>query len=214
GQGAAAPRARRRQLRDLSRDGRRVRRRTGARRPGDARRPPRHARGPQQRHAGARPDRGRAAARADRAGRHRRLGQQPLLRRRGRRPHRAARGALPARGRLRPRPPALMDGWAVVGGRLATHPVDVTSDPTALDGDGFWIVVMTFEGALTCVRMAGQHPLGDWYDAAPPWSMPPRDAWTTSLDRTSYEQGVRTIRERIARGDVYQVNLCRPISTD
>ena len=35
---------------------------------------------------------------------------------------------------------------AVVGGRLLTGLVDVTSDLAALDGDGVWAVVLPFEG--------------------------------------------------------------------
>jgi para-aminobenzoate synthetase component 1 len=40
----------------------------------------------------------------------------------------------------------------------------------------------------------------------------PRDAWTSSLDEAAFAAGVRAIRERIAAGDVYQVNLCRVLS--
>jgi para-aminobenzoate synthetase component I len=105
------------------------------------------------------------------------------------------------------------DAWAVVDGRLATGCVEVTEDPAVLDGDGFWVVVMTFEGELSCVRMADQQPLGSWLGEAPPWTMPPVAAWSSSLDRTAYEAGVGTIRERIAAGDVYQVNLCRLLAT-
>jgi para-aminobenzoate synthetase component I len=46
------------------------------------------------------------------------------------------------------------DGWAVAGGRLLGRVVDVTDDPAALDSSGFWVVVMTFEEALRCVRFA------------------------------------------------------------
>jgi para-aminobenzoate synthetase component I len=105
-------------------------------------------------------------------------------------------------------------GWAAFGRRVLTHCVDVTSDPTALDATGTWVVVQTFEGALTCVRMAVEREVNDPYCGAPPWPMPPRPAWSSSLDRDGYEKGVAVIRERIAAGDVYQVNLCRMLSTD
>jgi para-aminobenzoate synthetase component 1 len=104
-------------------------------------------------------------------------------------------------------------GWAVVDGRLATSCLDVTDDAHALDSSGFWVVVMTFEGAITCARMAEVRPLAGWYDDAAPWSMPPRSAWASSIGRAGYEAGVRTVRRRIAAGDVYQVNLCRVMST-
>ena len=105
------------------------------------------------------------------------------------------------------------DAWAVVDGRLATGVLDITSDPAALDGSGFWVVVMTFEGELRCVRMADQRPLGTWLGKAAPWAMPPDGDWTSSLERSAYERAVATIRQRIAAGDVYQVNLCRVLAT-
>lgn len=42
--------------------------------------------------------------------------------------------------------PAASYPLAVVGGRLATGLVDVTSDLAALDSTGFWAVVLPFEG--------------------------------------------------------------------
>ena len=107
----------------------------------------------------------------------------------------------------------MRDGWAVFGRRLMRGCVDVTSDPAALDSTGSWVVVQTFEGALTCARMAETSDVASPFAGVAPWSMPPRQAWTSSLDRESYEKGVRVIRERIAAGDVYQVNLTRQLST-
>jgi len=96
---------------------------------------------------------------------------------------------------------------AVVGGHLATELVDVTSDLTALDSAGFWAVVVPFEGEPVCARFARVRPARPW--PGPPWRGPAADAWTTSLDRAAFEDGVRAIRAAIAAGDVYQVNLTR-----
>ncbi|WP_354645134.1 chorismate-binding protein [Kitasatospora camelliae] len=97
------------------------------------------------------------------------------------------------------------------GGRLATGLREVTSDPAALDGSGFWAVAYDFEGRLTCARFDEVRP-----DPAPPrtdgWLGPRPDAWETSLDRAGYVAGVRRIREHIAAGEVYQANLCRVLS--
>ena len=106
-----------------------------------------------------------------------------------------------------------MNGWAVVGDRLATDCSELTDDPRVLDTAGFWVVVQTFEGTIVCARMDRVEPLDDWYDDTAPWQMPPPDTWSTSLDRASYTRGVSDIRERIAAGDVYQVNLCRLLTT-
>jgi para-aminobenzoate synthetase component 1 len=99
----------------------------------------------------------------------------------------------------------------VLGGRLAHTVVDVTSDPTALDSQGFWAVLATFEGELTCARFADVVPApGQVTDEA--WYGPGRDHWCSSLDEAAYCAGVEAIRERIAAGDVYQANLCRVLS--
>ncbi|MEX1172569.1 MAG: anthranilate synthase component I family protein, partial [Chloroflexota bacterium] len=42
----------------------------------------------------------------------------------------------------------------------------------------------------------------------------PRLAFTSSLSRAEYEAGVETVREHIARGDIYQANLTRRLATD
>jgi para-aminobenzoate synthetase component 1 len=99
---------------------------------------------------------------------------------------------------------------AVVGGRLATGLRDVTDDLAALDSTGFWAVVVSFEGDAVCARFDSVRPARPW--PGPTWSGPPATAWTTSLDRDGYCAGVVSIRESIAAGDVYQVNLCRVLS--
>jgi para-aminobenzoate synthetase component I len=99
---------------------------------------------------------------------------------------------------------------AVVGNRLCTELVDVTTDLTALDGGGFWAVVLPFEGPATCARFAKVRPARPW--PGRPWRGPPIEAWRTSLDRDGFCAGVAAIRDAIAAGDVYQVNLTRRLS--
>jgi para-aminobenzoate synthetase component 1 len=103
-------------------------------------------------------------------------------------------------------PPAL----AVVGDRLLTDLVDVTSDLTALDGHGTWAVVIPFEGAPVCARFASVRPAVPWRGR--PWVGVPEASWETSLDRAGFEAGVTAIRQAIEAGDVYQVNLTRRLS--
>ena len=99
---------------------------------------------------------------------------------------------------------------AVVGGRLATGLVDITRDLGALDGPGFWAVVITFEGEATCARFDHVRPASPW--PGPSWRGPGRAAWATSLDRGAFCAGVTDIRAAIGAGDVYQVNLTRRLS--
>jgi para-aminobenzoate synthetase component 1 len=95
---------------------------------------------------------------------------------------------------------------AVIGGRVLTDLVDLTSDLTALESDGLWVVVLPFDGAPICARFACQ---GEASPPEHPWRGPRSDAWSSSLDRDAFQKGVKTIRQAIGAGDVYQVNLCR-----
>jgi para-aminobenzoate synthetase component I len=79
---------------------------------------------------------------------------------------------------------------------------------------GLWVVVVSFEGELTGVRM---DEVGRGADAGAPsagrsdgsrWPALP-GAWRSSLDHGAYVDGVAEVRRRIAAGTVYQVNLCR-----
>jgi len=99
---------------------------------------------------------------------------------------------------------------AVVGERLCTDLVDVTDDPACLDADGFWAVVVPYDGRPTFARFATVRPARPW--RGPRWVGPARDAWTSSLGRRAFEDGVRTIRSAIEAGDVYQVNLTRQLA--
>ncbi|MCA0179241.1 MAG: chorismate-binding protein [Actinobacteria bacterium] len=95
----------------------------------------------------------------------------------------------------------------------AYAPVSVTHDIDDLT-EGFWAVVLDFESSLTAIRFARR---GRRTMARPPgyreWA-PLTGEWRSSLDRAAYIGGVREIRERIAAGTVYQVNLCRILSHD
>ena len=96
---------------------------------------------------------------------------------------------------------------AVVGGRLCTDLLDVTSDLTALDSSGFWAVVLPFDGEPVCARFANVRAARPW--PGRPWVGPDPASWTSSLDHDAFVAGVQTIRGEIAAGDVYQVNLTR-----
>ncbi|MFG6202192.1 chorismate-binding protein [Nonomuraea sp. JJY05] len=100
------------------------------------------------------------------------------------------------------------DGFAHLGHVYATGLRDVTSDLAALDGEGWWAVVVDYEGKVTCARFdrVRRSPLPA---PARPWHGPRPNQWRSSLDRAAYERGVRAIRGYIEQGEVYQANLCR-----
>ena len=64
---------------------------------------------------------------------------------------------------------------AVVGGRLLTRLVDVTSDLAALESRGVWAVVLPFDGPPVLARFAESRPARPW--PGPPWHGPPLGAW-------------------------------------
>ncbi len=101
---------------------------------------------------------------------------------------------------------------AVVGGVVATELLDATSDLSALDSTGWWAVVAPFEGEPFCARFARQRPTSSLPASRTPWRGPSIDAWVSSLDRNEFGRAVDAIREAIAVGDVYQVNLTRRLS--
>ena len=102
------------------------------------------------------------------------------------------------------------DPYAWFGGRLATGLVDVTADLTALDGSGWWAVVVDFEGAVRCARF---DDVSEAALPAGPWPGVPVDAWTSSMTREQYVAAVGLVRDGIAVGDHYQVNLCRVLTS-
>ena len=102
------------------------------------------------------------------------------------------------------------DPFAWFGGRLATGLTDVTADLSALDGAGWWAVVVDFEGTVRCVRFAdvrhAPRPAGRWPGV-------PTGAWASSMTRDQYVAAVGRVRDGIAVGDYYQVNLCRVLTS-
>lgn len=103
---------------------------------------------------------------------------------------------------------------AYFAGLLATglrEVVDLTRSPEALDS-GWWAVIATFEGILTGYRFADVRPADRPAPGATNWHGPVPGSWHSSLERDRYVRGVEMIRDAIARGQVYQVNLCRVLS--
>ena len=100
--------------------------------------------------------------------------------------------------------------FAIVGGWCVTELVDITSDVSALDGSGFWVAVLPYDGSPVCARFARRRRGG--LRAARPWRGPREQNWRSSLGPDEYGERVRGIRAAIAAGDVYQVNLTRRLS--
>ena len=96
-----------------------------------------------------------------------------------------------------------------MAGRLATECVEISNDPSCLDQGGFWAVVNTFEGKWICARFKtvidSKLPLSNWQGVS--------QSWQSSQSQSVFENNVNLIREKIALGDIYQVNLCRVLTS-
>ena len=101
---------------------------------------------------------------------------------------------------------------AVVGGMVASGLVDVTSDLSALDSKGWWVAILPFEGVPTCARFERRRPTASIPRPPQSWIGPASDSWSSSLSQSEFSERVALIRESIAAGDVYQVNLTRRLS--
>ncbi len=100
----------------------------------------------------------------------------------------------------------------MMGDYLYSDLVQVTQDPGDLDSGGTWFVTQTFEGAFQGFQFAKRQLLNDVaLDVS--FVAPQLGSWTTSMSRNEYVNAVQSIRQDIARGWVYQVNLCRVLST-
>lgn len=94
------------------------------------------------------------------------------------------------------------------GHRVASTVVQVTHDLADIR-EGFWAVVVTFEGHVTAIRYADVRARGLRVPAPWPGVTGP---WRTSLDETAYVNAVTEVRDRVAAGTVYQVNICRVLT--
>ena len=96
-------------------------------------------------------------------------------------------------------------------GLVATDLREVSHDPSVLDSGGRWVVVATYEGEFTAARFAQWRP-GPAEAVAGGWVGPEHRGWRSSMSREQYLAAVGEVRECIARGEVYQANVCRILS--
>ena len=97
-----------------------------------------------------------------------------------------------------------------MNGRLATNCVEISEDPTSLDKDGFWVTLQSFEGKFICARFLNisesELPPKEWRKIS--------STWQSSQSQSTFEGNVKEIKNKIADGDLYQVNLCRVLTAD
>ena len=93
--------------------------------------------------------------------------------------------------------------------------VEISDNPAVLDDGNFWAVLITYEGTCTFARFrevtrVAENEFIDHFHQET-WE-PIVEEWKSSLSKVDYIDGVKAVRQSIARGDVYQINLCRILS--
>lgn len=100
-------------------------------------------------------------------------------------------------------------------GVWARELVEISADPGALDDGNFWAVLITYEGKQTFARFAdvrhGSEDAFVAYASKQEW-VALQESWASSLSQMEYQAAVAEVRESIATGEVYQINLCRILS--
>ena len=101
-----------------------------------------------------------------------------------------------------------MSAIAAMHGYVGTDLVDVTDDLSCLNSAGCWYVVGFFEKPPLALRFSTWKqtslPNSSWLGAR---------EWTSDTSESDYIAKVELARGRIAAGDVYQVNVCRKLSS-
>jgi para-aminobenzoate synthetase component 1 len=97
---------------------------------------------------------------------------------------------------------------AAFGDLWASDLIEVADDPVALGAGGRWAVAIGFEGRTVLARFR------TWTAHGPARTRWPgvSGSWRTSLSQEEYGHRVKAVQAHIARGWVYQVNLCRVLS--
>ena len=100
-----------------------------------------------------------------------------------------------------------------MGTHLASELVETSNDLNSLRKPGFWVVLGSFEGKWRLARFAKVEQR-NLPKAKSSWNAISDDSWQSTLDKGAYCAYVERIREKIAAGEVYQVNACRVLSAD
>ena len=100
-----------------------------------------------------------------------------------------------------------------MGTHLASELVETSNDLNSLRKPGFWVVLASFEGKFRLARFAKVEQR-NLPRAKSSWNAISDSSWQSTLDKGAYCSYVERIREKIAAGEVYQVNACRVLSAD
>ena len=100
----------------------------------------------------------------------------------------------------------------IFGDQVATDLKRVSRDPADLDQSGWWAVTQTFEGEFIAFEFANLTHVSEFNFGSVKSPKIDPDSWKPAMSQSEYENAVEIIRQDIARGWVYQANLCYVMS--
>ncbi len=100
----------------------------------------------------------------------------------------------------------------IFGDQVATELKRISRDPSDLDQSGWWAVTQTFEGEFIAFEFASVTHVSEFNFGSVILPKIDPASWLPSMSKADYENAVATIRDDIARGWVYQANLCYVLS--
>ncbi len=107
---------------------------------------------------------------------------------------------------------------ALFGNQMATDLIEATTDIKRLNSGGWWAITQTFEGEFAAFKFGNVQPLdfealsNMGFSGAQKHQGVSVDSWKSSMSQAQYTDAVESIKADIARGWVYQANLCRVLS--
>lgn len=104
-----------------------------------------------------------------------------------------------------------MSDFAKFNKRIFSGLKNVSIDLSDLEREGYWVVIGGFENDWLLLEF--ENMSFDEVATAGYWPGVEKSGWQSSLDKFQYQQAVETLRDNVARGEVYQANLCRVLST-
>lgn len=105
-----------------------------------------------------------------------------------------------------------MSDFARFSNRYFSELKSVSIDLTDLEKPGYWVVVGGFENDWLLLEFADSN--NETKEITGFWPGVSSQAWQSSLSQGEYLNAVEVLRNEIAKGEVYQANLCRVLSCE
>lgn len=98
---------------------------------------------------------------------------------------------------------------AALSGKLLTNPTKIVTSPSEITNEGYWVVLARFESDFRAIQFSKATSIMELEKQ----NFNSLTKWTSSLNQQQYQERVLMVQEAIKRGEVYQVNLCRILTS-